>query len=45
MKCPVCGNEAKARLYYCDRCAAHVHTLCREKHAGAHKKQQVGNGG
>lgn len=39
MNCPVCRKEARARLYYCAKCAVYVHTKCWEKHiAQAHKK-------
>lgn len=39
LKCPVCGKEAKTRLYYCAKCAVYVHTACWQEHvAAAHKK-------
>ena len=38
MKCPVCGKDARAHIYYCARCAVYVHEKCWQKHvAEAHK--------
>ena len=38
MKCPVCGKEARAHIYYCSKCAVYVHEKCWQKHvAQAHK--------
>jgi len=28
MKCPVCGKDARAHIYYCARCAVYVHERC-----------------
>lgn len=28
MKCPVCGKEAKAHIYYCAKCVVYVHEKC-----------------
>jgi hypothetical protein len=40
MKCPVCGKEAKSRLYYCARCAVYVHTKCWDEYVEiAHNKK------
>jgi len=40
MKCPVCGKEARTRLYHCAKCAVYVHTACWQKHVTqAHGKK------
>ena len=41
MKCPVCGKDARAHIYYCARCAVYVHEKCWPKHAeAAHKEEK-----
>ena len=38
MRCPVCGKEARVRIYYCASCAVYVHEKCWQKHVErAHK--------
>ena len=38
MKCPVCGREAKVRIYRRAKCAVYVHEKCWQKHVvQAHK--------
>ena len=38
MKCPICGKEARVRIYHCAKCAVYVHQKCWHKHvAQAHK--------
>jgi len=32
MKCPVCGKEARAHIYYFAKCAVYVHEKCWQKH-------------
>jgi ribosomal protein L37AE/L43A len=32
MKCPVCGKEARTRIYKCAKCGVYVHVACWEKH-------------
>ena len=40
MNCPVCGKEARAKLYHCAKCGVDVHTACWQKHVDtAHKKE------
>jgi hypothetical protein len=37
MKCPVCGKEARVRIYHCAKCGVYVHQKCWKKHvAEAH---------
>ena len=39
MTCPVCGKEARARVYYCARCGGYMHGECwREYVERAHKE-------
>jgi hypothetical protein len=39
MKCPVCGKEARVRIYHCAKCGVYVHQKCWQKHvAQAHKE-------
>jgi len=41
MKCPVCGKDARAHIYYCARCAVYVHEKCWRKHLEtAHKEEE-----
>jgi len=41
MKCPVCGKDARAHIYYCARCAVYVHEKCWPKHVEmAHKEEK-----
>ena len=38
MKCPVCGKEARVRIYCGAKCAVYEHEKCWQKHvAQAHK--------
>jgi ribosomal protein L37AE/L43A len=40
MNCPVCGKEAKTRVYWCAKCAVLVHEGCWAKHVEvAHPKK------
>jgi len=41
MKCPVCGKEARAHIYYCARCAVYVHEKCWQEHVNtAHRGEK-----
>jgi len=41
MKCPVCGKDIRAHIYYCARCGVYVHEKCWQKHvAMAHKEKK-----
>ena len=38
MKCPACGKEAGAHIYYCAKCAVYVHERCWHRYVEqAHK--------
>jgi hypothetical protein len=40
MKCPVCGEEGRAHIYYCAECTIYVHEKCWQKHVErAHSKK------
>jgi len=42
MNCPVCGKEARARVYRCAKCATLVHVACWPKHkATVHPEAEV----
>jgi|GEM_PF-532677 len=42
MNCHVCGKEARARVYWCAKCAALVHVVCWPRHkAVAHKETEA----
>ena len=41
MKCPVCGQEAKAHIFHCVQCDAYVHEKCWKQHMDtAHKENK-----
>jgi len=38
MKCPACGKEARAHIYYSAKCAVYVHERCWHRYVEqAHK--------
>lgn len=42
MNCPVCSKEARARVYWCAKCAALVHVACWARHnAAAHQESEA----
>ena len=44
MNCPVCGKEARARVYRCAKCATLVHVACWPKHkAMVHTEARSGS--
>jgi hypothetical protein len=40
MKCPVCGKDARAHVYYCAACGVYVHEKCWKEHMDKEHKDE-----